>query len=121
MFDGFEIRQRRINLGLSLRNLASMSEIDPSYLSRIENNLSNPHPVILENIFNILEENERVLNKVQRVKEAEVKYSHRDRRFDSLLQELNESLKFYNQRGEISLDETIGLLIKIDEIIKSDL
>ena len=52
------IRNRREDLGLSLRKMASLAEISPSFMSELENGKRSWPPQTLEKVHRILTSNE---------------------------------------------------------------
>jgi transcriptional regulator with XRE-family HTH domain len=117
MIDGSKIRNRRKALEMTLHELASMAEISESYLSKIENNSNiNTTTPILDRIEDALQLSERINSN------SDSKYNFvpgvHSETLDTLLEDLTRLLRSYNRKGEITLNETIEILSRVDKIIK---
>jgi transcriptional regulator with XRE-family HTH domain len=102
---------------MTLHELASMAEISESYLSKIENNSNiNTTTPILDRIEDALQLSERINSN------SDSKYNFvpgvHSETLDTLLEDLTRLLRSYNRKGEITLNETIEILSRVDKIIK---
>ena len=117
MIDGSEIRNRRKALKMSLRELSSMVEISESYLSKIENNSDiKTKTYILEKIEDELQLAERINS--HSYAEGDYIPGVHCPNLDTLLDDLTKLLRAYNRKGEITLNETIDILKRIETIVK---
>ena len=107
---------RRKELKMTLSELASMSDISESYLSKIENSIStNVKTYILDNIKDALDLAERV-NLTSRKNKTALSHGA-DNGLESMLENLSRLLRSYNRKGEITLNETIDILSRIEKIV----
>lgn len=121
MIDGSEIRNKRKLLKLSLRELSAMSDISPSYISRLENGkLKNPDPRIVSRINKALQNGFNAVDNLNYIYEPTTNYTTNVSVLDSMLEDLVEILKSYNRKGDISLIETIEIMARIEKIVKAE-
>lgn len=118
--EGETIKKRRMLNGLTLRKLAELAEISPTYLSLIENGKKTPTPYVTERILNTIEEHEKIREQyiLEELIALEAGSKNTESEFKIKLDELNEALRAYNKIGDMTLDETLEVMEKIRYIVR---
>lgn len=119
--DGEAIKKRRMLNGLTLRKLAELAEISPTYLSLIENGKrKTPNPYVIERILNAIEEHEKIRDQhiIEELTALEAGRKKTESELEMKLDELNEALRAYNKIGDMTLDETLEVMERIRYIVR---
>jgi transcriptional regulator with XRE-family HTH domain len=119
-FNGQDIKEKREKLGLSLRKLATLADVSPSYLSRIENNIkTTPNKHTLDRILTVLTDAEEESTNKAVMEDLMGLYNMRPAKteLDNLLQELIKILRGCNKRKTMSIEETSTIFELIKNIV----
>jgi len=119
--DGATIKKRRMESGMTLRRLAQMVDISPTYLSLIENGKrKTSNQYLLDRIIDILDKQDEIRD--QYIKEELIALEAGRKKTESELEmkldELNEALRAYNKIGDMTLDETWEVMERIRYIVR---